>query len=322
MKVAINGFGRIGRCILKVCLDRNIEVVGINDRANLDILAYLYQYDSTYGVKPDVSHSKNALVVGNKSIPFFRESDPEKLSWDVDVVFECTGVFKKRADLEKFLSGSKRVIVSAPSDGADILVVMGVNHLELNNRHTIISNSSCTTNCLAPLVGLIHENFDIQSGFMTTVHSYTNDQRLLDSPHSDFRRARAAGQSMIPTTTGAAKTVGKIIKELDGKIDGISIRVPTPNVSVVDFVASTSKKTSVSELTQMFENASKNKLKGILGVEAKKLVSRDFLARSESSIVDLSSIMVIDNTIKVLSWYDNEYGFSNRMVDLCEYLFD
>ena len=320
MKVAINGFGRIGRSVLNVCLKRGIQVVGINDRANLDILAHLYQYDSTFGVKKNVSYKDNNLIVEDSSIPFHQISDPEKLNWDADIVFECTGVFKKRFDLEKFLSSAKKVIVSAPSDAADIMIVMGVNHKELNNNHKIISNSSCTTNCLAPLVKLIHKNFGIQSGFMTTVHSYTNDQKLLDSPHSDFRRARAAGESMIPTTTGAAKTVGKIIKELNGKIDGISIRVPTPNVSVIDFVASVGKKTNVLELNKIFKDASQNELKGILAVEEKKLVSRDFLARTESSLVDLPSTMVIGNTVKVLSWYDNEYGFSNRMADLCEYL--
>lgn len=320
MKVAINGFGRIGRSVLRACFKSGIQVVGINDRANIDILAHLYQYDSTYGAKENISYSGNNLIVEGKSIPFFQQSDPDKLDWNVDVLFECTGVFKKRIDLEKFLSGAKKVIVSAPSDVADIMVVMGVNHMELKDSHKIISNSSCTTNCLAPLAFLIHQNFGIQSGFMTTVHSYTNDQKLLDSPHSDFRRARAAGESMIPTTTGAAKTVGKIIKDLDGKIDGISIRVPTPNVSIIDIVVSIDKKTSISELNKVFEDAAQNKLKGILGVEAKTLVSRDFLARTESSIVDLPSTMVIGNVVKVLSWYDNEFGFSNRMVDLCKFI--
>ncbi len=316
MRVAINGFGRIGRCVLRNCLERKIDVIGINDRANIEILSHLYQYDSTYGVKPDISYSKNNLITKDKIIPFYTECDPDKLTWNADVVFECTGVLKKRDDLEKFLSNAKKVIVSSPSDSADITVVMGVNHMNYKKEHNIISNASCTTNCLAPVVKLMDDNFGIQSGFMTTVHSYTNDQRLLDSPHKDFRRARAAGQSMIPTTTGAARAVCEVIPKLQGKIDGISIRVPTPSVSVVDFVATLNKKTTKSELNQIFEDASKEKLKGILAVEPKQLVSCDFLGRKESSIVDLSSTMVLGNSVKVLSWYDNEYGFSNRMIDL------
>ena len=318
MKVAINGFGRIGRCVLRVCLERGIEVSGINDRADISTLSHLYQYDSTFGVKKNISHTKNSLIANNIEIPFYNELDIEKLSWNCDVVLECTGVFKKRFDLEKFLLNAKKVIVSAPVEGVDIMVVMGINHNKVTQDHKILSNSSCTTNCLSPIVKILNDNFNIESGFMTTVHSYTNDQKILDSPHKDLRRARAAALSIIPTSTGATKALCKVIPKLEGKISGIAIRVPTPNVSLVDFVANLEKEVTTKTVNDLFIKESKdNKM---FGVEQNPLVSVDFLGRQESSIIDLSSTMVIGKTVKVISWYDNECGFSNRMVDLAEHI--
>lgn len=326
VKVAINGFGRIGRVFLRAAY-QDLDIVAINDTADLATSAHLLEYDSAHG-KSDfsVSFADGHLLVGEKKMRYFQERDPLKLPWGdlgVDVVVECTGAFKKKEDFLKHIqSGAKKVLVSAPAEGVDLTVVYGVNHQTYDAKnHQVVSNASCTTNCLAPVAKVIHEEFGIRSGMMTTIHSYTNDQRILDGTHKDLRRARTAAVSMIPTTTGAAKAVGQVLPALKGKIDGTSIRVPTPNVSLVDFTFNSEKEISVSAINEALIKASEGALKGVLGVEKKELVSIDFNGNPLSSIVDLASTMQVGNNLgKIFSWYDNETGFSVRMKDFVLYM--
>ncbi|MDX9970727.1 MAG: type I glyceraldehyde-3-phosphate dehydrogenase [Candidatus Gracilibacteria bacterium] len=331
-KVAINGFGRIGRQVFRINLEKNLfDIVAINDLTDNKTLAHLLKYDSTYGTIDAKIETKNEneIIVNGKHIKTFQIKDPELLPWKklgVDLVIESTGVFRTKELLEKHLkAGAKKVLLSAPAkDPVDITMVMGVNEKNYKPaRHHIISNASCTTNCLAPLAKVIHDNLKIKHGFMTTCHSYTNDQRILDLPHSDLRRARAAGLSMIPTTTGAAKSVAEVIPSLKGKLNGTSIRVPTPTVSIVDFVCVVEKKTTAEKLNAIFKKAATGKLKGIMSFEENELVSIDFKKNENSSIIDAKSTMVIDgNLIKVLSWYDNEWGYSCRIVDMVKFIAD
>jgi glyceraldehyde 3-phosphate dehydrogenase len=324
LRIGINGFGRIGRVALRAGLHYDqVEFVGVNSLDSLDGLAHLLKYDSSHGVlKADVSTEGSCLIVNGHKIPVSKTRNPAEIpwnSWSADIVFECTGAFKKKEEFSTHLqSGAKRVIVSAPADGADKTLVFGVNHEEYDpQKHHILSNASCTTNCLAPLAQVLHSRFGIEYGTMTTVHAYTNDQRILDASHKDLRRARTAGVSMIPTTTGAAKAVGLVLPELKGKIDGIAVRVPTPNVSMVDFTFQSQTPLTVQEINQALEEASFTRLKGVLGFESKELVSIDFNGSPLSSIVDGPSTLVMgDRMAKVLSWYDNETGFSYRMLDL------
>ncbi len=332
IKVSINGFGRIGRNILRGIMGNpkmygDIEVVSINDLTDAKTLAHLFKYDSIFGIfDGQVSSGKDAIMVNGKTIKVHSEKDPSKLPWkaeNVDVVVEATGVFR---DKEKCMihinNGAKKVIITAPAKNEDITIVLGVNEDKYDkNNHHIISNASCTTNCLAPVVKVLHDRFGIEKGHMTTIHSYTNDQRILDLPHSDLRRARAATLSMIPTTTGAAKAIGLVIPELKGKLDGNSIRVPTPDVSVVDFVSVVKEPVTVEKVNAALKEASEGKLKGILQYCDEELVSIDFLGNSHSSIVDAQSTKVIEgNLVKVLSWYDNEWAYSLRVVDLIKYI--
>lgn len=324
LRVAINGFGRIGRMVLRAaCKDKNVEFVAINDLTSAATLAHLFKYDSVHGTFPGKVEAKDdQLIINGKAIKIFAVKNPEELPWEkekIDVVLECTGIFTDRAKAELHLkAGAKKVVISAPATNEDITIVMGVNHhLYDPKKHNIISNASCTTNCLAPVAKVLHETFGIEKGLVTTVHSYTNDQNILDLPHKDLRRARAAAMSIIPTTTGAAKAVSLVLPELKGKLDGMAIRVPTPNVSVVDLVVTLKKKTDVAKVNAALKKAAKGALKGILGYEEAPLVSIDYNGNQLSSIVDASCTKVQDgNLVKVLSWYDNEYGFSNRVVDL------
>jgi glyceraldehyde 3-phosphate dehydrogenase len=324
-KIGINGFGRIGRCILRAGWDNpDLEFVGINDLTDAATLAHLLKYDSVHGqFDVEVKASAKAIVVGGKKINILSVREPAELPWaklGVDIALECTGLFRDKEKAEAHRkAGAKKVIISAPAKGEDLTVVMGVNHDKYDPKnHHILSNASCTTNCLAPVAKVLNDTFGIEKGLMTTIHSYTNDQRILDLPHKDLRRARAAAESMIPTTTGAAKAVALVLPELKGKLDGMAMRVPTPNVSVVDLVATLEKKTTAAKVNQALKKAANGKMKGILGFCEEPLVSMDFNGNSLSSIVDASLTSVIEgNMVKVISWYDNETGFSYRMVDLC-----
>jgi glyceraldehyde 3-phosphate dehydrogenase len=325
VKVGINGFGRIGRNILRAALhDKNLEFVAVNDITDAKTLAHLLKYDSILGIlDADIKPVENAISVNGKTVKVFAEKDPAKLPWKdlgVQVVIESTGLFTKKDDAVKHITsgGAKKVIISAPAKGHDLTVVMGVNENAYDPaKHHVLSNASCTTNCLAPVAKVVLDTFGIRRGFMTTIHSYTNDQRILDLPHKDLRRARAAAQSMIPTSTGAAKAIGEVIPELKGKMDGISVRVPTPNVSLVDVVFEVEKKTSIEEVNNAFKAAADGKMKGVLSYTDEPLVSIDFRLNPNSSIVDLPSTNVIDGTlVKIFSWYDNEWGFSKRVIDL------
>lgn len=331
LKVGINGFGRIGREIFRANLEKNyFEVVGINDLGDAKSMAHLLKYDSNYGtLKHSVEPKGENIVVDGKKYNVYTEMDPEKLPWEklkVDVVIESTGVFTKRADAQKHMkAGAKKVIITAPGkDDMDLTVVLGVNDKQYDPRkHNIISNASCTTNCLAPIAKVLNDNFIIEKGLMTTIHAYTNDQRILDINHKDLRRARAAGLSMIPTSTGAAKAIGLVIPELNGKLNGISIRVPTPTVSLVDLTCLVKKSTTAEEVNTKFREASEGKLKGILGYTSEPLVSIDFKGDERSSIVDALSTEVMDeNLVKVLAWYDNEWGYAQRVVDLVKMMGD
>lgn len=326
LKVAINGFGRIGRVLFRAGFE-DLDIVAINDLSDLNSVAHLLKYDSTHGIyKNDVHTEGKDLVVNGRKIAVCSVKNPAELPWKahgVDVVLECTGVYKDKSQfMEQVKAGAKKVFVSAPADGADLTMVYGVNHTSYDSSlHTVISNASCTTNCLAPLAKVLNDNFVIEHGVMTTIHSYTNDQRILDGVHKDLRRARTAGVSMIPTTTGAAKAVGKVLPELKGKIDGTSIRVPTPNVSLVDFVFNTKQSLTIESINAALIKAAEGPLKGVLATEKKELVSIDFNGNPYSSIIDLASTMVIGSQMgKVFSWYDNETGFSHRMVDFIKYL--
>lgn len=326
LRVAINGFGRIGRVLFRAGFEE-LDIVAINDLSGLDVAAHLLKYDSTHGIyKNEVSAEGQNLVVNGKKIALTAVKNVAELPWkahNVDVVLECTGAFKDKAQfMDHIKAGAKKVFVSAPADGVDLTMVYGVNHTAYDpSSHTVISNASCTTNCLAPVAKVLNEAFGIEHGLMTTIHSYTNDQRILDGTHKDLRRARTAGVSMIPTTTGAAKAVGKVLPELKGKIDGTSIRVPTPNVSLVDFSFSTKQDLSVESINAALVKAAQGPLKGILATEEQELVSVDFNGNPHSSIADLSCTMVVGPKLgKVFSWYDNETGFSHRMVDFVKYM--
>ena len=329
MKVAINGFGRIGRMVLRIAISRpSIEIVAINDTSSVETLAHLLKYDSNYGTfDKSVEVKKGKLVVDGKEISTYADREPENLPWkdlDVDVVLECTGAFRtKEGAMKHVKAGAKRVIISAPAkDEIDGTYVMGVNHELFDpGKGIIISNASCTTNCLAPVAKVIQDTFGIEKGFMTTIHAYTNDQKILDVSHKDLRRARSAGQSMIPTTTGAAKAVGLVIPELEGKLDGGAVRIPTPTVSLVDLTVILEKDATTEEINKAFKEASEGNLKSYLGYSEEPLVSIDYKQSSYSGIVDALSTKVIGgNMCKILAWYDNEWGYSERMVDICEYV--
>lgn len=327
LKVAINGFGRIGRMVFRAGLNNaDIEFVGINDLTDPPTLAHLLKYDSVHGILgADISNTDHSLIVNGKEIEIYSEKEPARLPWNdmgVETVFECTGLFRERDKAADHLeAGARKVIISAPAKGPDITVVMGVNHHEYDpERHHIVSNASCTTNCLAPPCKVLLDHFGIEKGLMTTTHSYTGDQRLLDFPHRDLRRARAAALSMIPTTTGAAKAVSLVLPQLEGKLNGMAIRVPTPNVSVVDLVVQLGKSATVDEINSAFKEASETSLKGILAYSAEPLVSTDFNGTSVSSTIDGLCTMVVGDMAKILAWYDNEFGYSNRMIDLALYM--
>lgn len=328
VKVAINGFGRIGRIFLRQSTGyKDFEVVAINDLTDAKTLAHLLKYDSVHGIfNADVKATDNGIVVNGREIKILAITDPEKLPWKdlgVDVVLEATGRFTEKASASKHITaGAKWVIISAPAKDPDVTVCMGVNEETLDpSKHKIISNASCTTNCLAPVAKVLHQEFGIARGLMTTIHSYTNDQRILDLPHKDLRRARAAAVNMIPTTTGAAKAVGLVLPDLKGKLDGMAIRVPTPNVSVVDLVAELKKDTSAEEVNAALKKAAEGKMKGILQYTEEPVVSIDFNGNAHSSIVDATVTKVLEGRmVKVISWYDNETGYSSRVRDLIIYL--
>jgi glyceraldehyde 3-phosphate dehydrogenase len=326
VRIAINGFGRIGRNVLRSALiggRTDLDLVAINDLTDAATLAHLLEFDSVHGRFPDsVAVDGSAIVVGEERFEVLSERDPANLPWgdlDIDIVIESTGIFRKRQDAAKHLeAGAKKVMITAPAPDPDLSVVMGVNHGDYDSsRHDIISNASCTTNCIAPVVKVLLEEFGFERGLMTTVHSYTNDQSILDLPHKDLRRARAAAVSIIPTTTGAAKATGLVIPEVQGKLDGMAMRVPTPDVSIVDLVAVLGRATTAEEINDRFRAAAAGSLKGILDVEDRPLVSIDYTGNAFSSIVDSALTSVIDGTlVKVISWYDNEWGYSSRCVDL------
>jgi glyceraldehyde 3-phosphate dehydrogenase len=326
IKVGINGFGRIGRNVFRVIAAReDIDVVAINDLADARTLSILLKYDSVHGrFDGDIEAKEDTLVVKGKEVKLTKEKDPAGLPWKelgVDVVIESTGIFTKRADCEKHLeAGAKKVILSAPAkDQLDATIVMGINENDLSPEHKIVSNASCTTNCLAPLVKVINDNFQIEKGLITTIHAYTNDQNVADMMHKDLRRARAAAVNIIPTTTGAAKAIGEVIPELKGKLDGMAMRVPVANGSVTDLVATVKKNVSIEEVNSAFKAAAGNELNGILEYCEDPIVSSDIIGNEHSCILDAMSTCVIDgNLIKVIGWYDNEWGYSNRMVDLLE----
>ena len=327
IKLGINGFGRIGRMTLRSIIESNrkdIEVVAINNRGNAEVSSFLLTHDTIHGsLKNEISHSGQSIIIDGKKINMTQENEIANIDWKkykVDVVLECTGKFNSKEKSALHLnSGAKKVLVSAPCKGANN-IVFGVNHKNLNSNDEVISAASCTTNCLAPVAKVLNDNFKIERGFMTTIHSYTTDQRLLDNSHKDLRRARAATNSMIPTTTGATKSLGDVIPELKGKVEGISIRVPTPNVSLVEFVFSSNKNITIETINNSFVKASKSDLKNILDVNNKPLVSSDFNHNPHSAIVDLSLTKVVENKMaKVSAWYDNEWGFASRMCDLANY---
>jgi glyceraldehyde 3-phosphate dehydrogenase len=328
VKVGINGFGRIGRNLLRAALnDPGIEFVAVNDITDPKTLAHLLKYDSVFGIlAAQVAHGGDCITVNGKSIRVFKTKDPADLDWSslgVEVVVESTGLFTKAEDAKKHLKGTvKKVIITAPAKGEDITIVLGVNeHAYDPAKHHIISNASCTTNCLAPAAKVVHENFKILKGSMTTIHAYTNDQRILDLPHKDLRRARAAALSMIPTTTGAAKAIGLVIPELKGKLDGYAMRVPTPDVSVVDLVSLVEKPTTAEEVNAALKKAAEGPMKGILQYVEEELVSKDFTGNPHSSMVDAGFTKVIDgNLVKVIAWYDNEWGYSCRVRDLINFV--
>ena len=329
IRVAINGFGRIGRLVMRAALEhaeKQLEIVGINDLGPVETNAHLLRYDSVHGrFGGEVTTGENWMDAGQGKIRVTAERDPAKLPWKelgVDVALECTGIFTKREQAAKHLeAGAKRVIISAPADGADFTVVMGVNHDDLKSEHRVISNGSCTTNCLAPVAYVLHRGIGVERGFMTTIHSYTGDQSLQDTLHSDLRRARAAALSMIPTSTGAARAIGLVLPALKGKLDGTAIRVPTANVSLIDLTFDAAREVEAKEVNSLMEEAAKsNRLKGILGINKAPTVSCDFNHDSHSSTFDVTQTQVLDKTfVRVLSWYDNEWGFSNRMVEVAAY---
>ena len=325
VKIGINGFGRIGRLILRALLENykgKIQVVGINDLGSVETNAHLIKYDSTHGIlNHDVKTTGDGFQIGDQNIKVFAERDPAKLPWGkvgADVVLECTGFFLDKASAGKHIqAGAKKVIISAPAKEVDFTLVQGVNSKELKKDHNIISNGSCTTNCLAPVAMVLEKNFGITYGYMTTIHSYTGDQKLLDTLHKDLRRARATEGSMIPTSTGAAKAMSLVLPSLKGKLDGTAIRVPTPNVSLIDLTLVTEKEVTPESINDAMSKAAKGELKGILDINQKPLVSKDFNHNPHSSIFDITQTQVVKGKFsRVLSWYDNEWGFSNRMIDM------
>ena len=329
LRVGINGMGRIGRMILRAIIENNfenIEIKHINNRATSETCSTLLKYDSIHGkFNTELSYDNDHLIINKNKISYSQETDLENINWKkyrVDYVFECTGKFNSKDKLENHLkNGAKKVIVSAPCKDADKIIVFGVNETECKKEDRIISAASCTTNCLAPVAQIINETFEIEKGFMTTIHAFTSDQRILDNSHKDPRRARSASQSIVPTSTGASKSIGDIIPSLKGKLEGIALRVPTPNVSLIEFVFCTKNKLSIKKINDAFENASNKKLKNILEITREKLVSIDFNHNPASSIIDSSLKTVIGDTMgKISAWYDNEWGFSNRMCDLAVYL--
>lgn len=327
LRLGINGFGRIGRMAFRAGYsNQDIEFLAINDLTDPSALAHLLKYDSSQGIMDaDISNTDNSLIIDGKEIQIYMEKDPSKIPWgDVgaETILECTGLFRDREKALTHLdSGARKVIISAPANDPDITIVMGVNHQEYDpQQHHVISNASCTTNCLAPVCKVLLDNFGIEKGLMTTTHAYTGDQRLLDFPHKDLRRARAAAVSMIPTTTGAARAVSLVLPQLEGKLNGMAIRVPTPNVSVVDLVAQLSRPATVDEINSAMKDAAEGYLKDILAYCEKPLVSIDFNGSTFSSILDAPSTMVVEDMVKVLSWYDNEFGYANRMIDLALYM--
>jgi glyceraldehyde 3-phosphate dehydrogenase len=329
VRVGINGFGRIGRQTLKALIERSpdVEVVAVNDLVDVPTNALLFKHDSTYGAYPgEVSHTDDAVVIDGREIKVLQVADPAQLPWGdlgVDIVIESTGRFTDASKAKAHLdAGARKVIISAPAKGEDVTIVLGVNDAAYDPAaHSIISNASCTTNCLAPAAKVVHDRFTIRRGLMNTIHSYTNDQRILDVAHSDPRRARAAALNIIPTTSGAAKAVALVIPDLKGKFDGFSLRVPTPTVSVVDFTAELERETTLEELNQAFRDAAEGELKGILGASDEPLVSSDYRGDSRSSIIDLQSNMVLGgNFVKVIAWYDNEWGYSCRVADLTTFV--
>jgi glyceraldehyde 3-phosphate dehydrogenase len=328
VKVGINGFGRIGRNVFRAALNNSeMEIVAINDLTDANMLAHLLKYDTVHGtLQQDVTVDGSYLVVGNQKVKVLAERDPAQLGWGdlgVDVVVESTGRFTKREDAAKHLeAGAKKVIISAPASNEDITIVMGVNEDKYDAaNHHVLSNASCTTNCLAPFAKVLNDKFGIKRGMMTTIHSYTNDQQILDLPHKDYRRARAAAENMIPTSTGAAKAVSLVLPELKGKLNGMAVRVPTPNVSIVDLVSELEKNVTAEEVNAALKAAAEGPLKGILHYSELPLVSTDYNGSPASSSIDSLSTMVLeDNMVKVLSWYDNEVGYSSRVVDLIGYI--
>ncbi|MGM8215266.1 type I glyceraldehyde-3-phosphate dehydrogenase [Bacillaceae bacterium W0354] len=328
VKVGINGFGRIGRRIFRAAINNEqIEIVAINDLTGADMLAHLLKYDSVHGVmEEEVEAKDDAIIVNGKDVKVLQERDPESLPWGelgVDIVIESTGIFRDREGAQKHINaGAKKVIISAPGKDVDLTIVMGVNDEKYDaNNHHIVSNASCTTNCLAPVAKVLDQKFGIKRGIMTTVHSYTNDQQILDLPHKDYRRARAAAENIIPTSTGAAEAVAKVLPQLKGKLTGMAMRVPTPNVSIVDLVAELGQNVTTEQVNQALKEASENELNGYLGYNELPLVSSDYNGNPLSSIVDgLSTLVMEDNLVKVVSWYDNESGYSNRCVDLAIYM--
>ncbi|HNX38760.1 MAG TPA: type I glyceraldehyde-3-phosphate dehydrogenase [Candidatus Cloacimonadota bacterium] len=328
VNVAINGFGRIGRLVLRAFLKDHpdVNVVAINDLTDAKTLAYLFKYDSIHKIFPgEVSHTEDSIIVNGKKIRIYAEKDPEVLPWEalgVEIVIESTGIFTSKEKASKHLkAGAKKVVLTAPAkDAIDATIVMGVNHLTLKATDQIVSNASCTTNCLAPVAKVLHDTFGIKEGLMTTIHSYTNDQRILDLPHSDLRRARAAAMSMIPTSTGAAKAIGMVIPELAGKLDGVAIRVPTPDGSLVDLAINTERPATKEAVNAALKEASQTYLKGFLMYSDEPIVSIDIVGNSHSSIFDSLITYAKGNMVKVFSWYDNEWGYSCRVTDLVEYM--
>lgn len=326
MKIAINGFGRIGRQFLRAAMQQNppLEIVALNDLVPIKTLAHLLEFDSVYGrANFSITCEGDHLVVGPHTIQVLAERDPANLPWEklgLDLVIESTGFFTQRADAAKHLAaGAKRVLISAPGKEVDLTVVLGVNAEKITAQHQIISNASCTTNCLAPIAKVLHQNFQIQKGLLTTTHAYTSDQRLIDAPHKDLNRARAAALNIIPTSTGAAQAVGQVLPELQGKLTGLALRVPTPTVSVVDFVAELAQPTSATAVNAALKQAAQTDLAGILAVEERPLVSHDYLGSSLSAIVAAPQTLVIgENLVKVIAWYDNEFGYASRLVEVAQ----
>ena len=329
IKIGINGLGRIGRMVIRSIVEsnyNNLEIKHVNNRTGPEISSKLLKYDSIHGkFKSEIKFNKNKIIIGKHKISFSQETNIENINWKkygVDYVFECTGKFNSKEKLLPHLkNGAKKVIVSAPCKNADKTIVYGVNQKSINKNDKIISAASCTTNCLAPIINILHNNYQIEKGFMTTIHAFTTDQRLLDNSHKDPRRARSAAQSIVPTSTGASKALGEIIPELKGKLEGLAMRVPTPNVSLIDFVFNSQNKLSVKKINDAFIKASKKELKNVLDTTKEKLVSIDFNHNPNSAVVDLSLTSVVgDNMGKVSAWYDNEWGFASRMTDLAEYI--